>query len=296
MTAHAPEQDLEAPTLSDFVRCLDMTDSIGHVDHSERSRLAATSVILVSTALYAGVLYHVAGGPLAVQIQVVSQVVLLALAIALRSPAAVHITVLAFLTAAWSWSEVWPAYWPLVLLVPLLVYGVVACTVPALRSTVTWLRWGRLDRSVLPLTLLTVILSSCGLWLWFIIAEPDLGRFAGALPTTSVVYLVPIGLGFAVLNAAVEESIFRGILLQGLDRALGPGWLSLIIHALAFGLVHFRGVPDGWVGVAMAAVYGLMLGVIRRRSGGLLAPIVAHICADVVIFCILAFWIRQGVV
>jgi hypothetical protein len=232
---------------------------------------------------------------LAVGTQVGGQAVLMVLAIALRSSAAAHITILAFVTAVWLWSGAWPASWPFALLVPLLVYGVVAGAVLPLRGTITWLRRGRWDRSILALTLLTVVLSALGLWIWSINAEPDLSRFGRALPTTSVVYLVPIGLGFAVLNAAVEESIFRGIVLQALDSAFGRGWLSLAIHAMAFGLVHFRGVPDGWIGVAMAAAYGLMLGMVRRRSGGLLAPIVAHICADLVIFGILVVWIGQGV-
>ncbi len=259
---------------------------------SERSGFAAGAIIVVSTALYAGVLFHVLGESLAVSTQVGGQAVLMVLAIALRSSAAAHITVLALATAVWSWSGIWPAFWPFALLVPLLVYGVVAGAAPPLRGTITWLRCGRCDRSILPLTVLTVVLSAFGLWIWFVIVEPDLGRFARALPTTSVIYLIPIGLGFAVLNAAVEESIFRGIVLQALDSAFGRGWLSLVVHALAFGLVHFRGIPDGWIGVAMAAVYGLMLGAIRRRSGGLLGPIAAHICADLVIFGLLVPWIR----
>lgn len=38
----------------------------------------------------------------------------------------------------------------------------------------------------------------------------------------------------------------------------------------------------------MVFVYGLMLGAIRRRSMGMLAPWLAHVAADIVIFAILA--------
>jgi hypothetical protein len=38
----------------------------------------------------------------------------------------------------------------------------------------------------------------------------------------------------------------------------------------------------------MTFVYGIMLGTIRRRSQGMFAPWVAHACADMVIFVILA--------
>jgi len=37
-------------------------------------------------------------------------------------------------------------------------------------------------------------------------------------------------------------------------------------------------------GVFMVLVYGVMLGVIRRRSSGLLAPWIAHVMADIAFF------------
>jgi len=39
--------------------------------------------------------------------------------------------------------------------------------------------------------------------------------------------------------------------------------------------------------VALAAVYGLMLGAMRLRSGGLLAPWIAHVLTDLVIFVLI---------
>jgi membrane protease YdiL (CAAX protease family) len=41
-------------------------------------------------------------------------------------------------------------------------------------------------------------------------------------------------------------------------------------------------------GVAMAAVYGFFIGLIRHHSGGMLAPVVTHFFADLTIFIILA--------
>jgi hypothetical protein len=51
--------------------------------------------------------------------------------------------------------------------------------------------------------------------------------------------------------------------------------------------MHFRGVPGGAIGVALAATYGWMLGALWLRAGGMLAPIVAHVAADVVIMAIM---------
>jgi hypothetical protein len=37
----------------------------------------------------------------------------------------------------------------------------------------------------------------------------------------------------------------------------------------------------------MAGVYGFLIGIIRKQSGGMLAPIVTHTFADATIFAIL---------
>jgi hypothetical protein len=53
-------------------------------------------------------------------------------------------------------------------------------------------------------------------------------------------------------------------------------------------LAPANGVQRGLVGMALAAVYGLMTGHPRQRSGGLLAPWLVHVLADVTIVAILA--------
>lgn len=59
------------------------------------------------------------------------------------------------------------------------------------------------------------------------------------------------------------------------------------MQPIAFGCMHYRGVPGGGIGVALAATCGLILGVIRLHAGGLLAPIVAHVAAGAVIMAIM---------
>jgi membrane protease YdiL (CAAX protease family) len=73
------------------------------------------------------------------------------------------------------------------------------------------------------------------------------------------------------------------VILHALDRSLGPGFAALLLQALAFGAIHIRGFPRGWIGVGLACIYGLLMGVIRRRAGGMFAPWIAHVFTDVVI-------------
>ena len=255
--------------------------------------MPAAVVVLTSAVLLAGVLFHVLDEGTAVVVQAGGQGILLVLAVAFRSPGAVSVTILGLLAAVWAWIGIWPPYWPFAVLVPLAGYGLVVRLVPPLRGSTRWVRRGRMDRSVLWLTLLTVAISSAGLLTWFFLMDPDLGRFARALPSGGPLVLLPIGFGFALLNAVLEESVYRGILLEALDSTIGRAWMPLLIQALVFGSVHFRGVPDGWTGVTMATAYGLMLGVIRRQSRGMVGPIAAHVCADAVVFCMLVLWVAQ---
>jgi uncharacterized protein len=76
--------------------------------------------------------------------------------------------------------------------------------------------------------------------------------------------------------------------------SLGPGFAALLLQALAFGAIHIRGFPRGWFGVGLASIYGLLMGVIRRRAGGMFAPWIAHVFTDVVIAGIVLFLARPN--
>ncbi len=178
--------------------------------------------------------------------------------------------------------------WPLPAAAGLVGYVALALAVPALRPGLAWARWGRLDRGVLVWVAGSVALAAAGLVSWFVIAEPDIADLLQGLPRVPGWQLVLIAIAFSILNAAVEEAIYRGALLQGLDAALGAGWLAVVLQALAFGAVHLHGFPRGASGIALATVYGLMMGVLRRRSGGMLAPWLGHVAVDVTIIGILA--------
>jgi hypothetical protein len=56
--------------------------------------------------------------------------------------------------------------------------------------------------------------------------------------------------------------------------------------------MHVHGFPRGVSGVVLAGAWGGMLGKLRQRAGGLLAPVLAHIVADATIASIIILMAR----
>ena len=63
--------------------------------------------------------------------------------------------------------------------------------------------------------------------------------------------------------------------------------IIIILQAIVFAVAHLWGVPNGIIGMFLAFIYGIFLGVMRYLARGLLMPIVTHIAADMTIFIIL---------
>lgn len=177
-------------------------------------------------------------------------------------------------------------FWPLHLLLPLalmLALAPIGGWLPELR------RMCRLRPVSLEewLWIAAVALVACaGINLWLAIAEPDLGNVRAMLPPLSGPALVAAGIGFALVNAVLEEMVWRGILLRWLSSWIGWTW-AIALQAASFGLAHWNGVPSGWAGVLLAGGYGVVLGCLVRRSGTLLPAVAAHVIADLLIFAAL---------
>lgn len=81
-----------------------------------------------------------------------------------------------------------------------------------------------------------------------------------------------------LLGVAAEELLFRGWLLGALQDMLGSSW-AVLLSAIAFSGFHW------WAGGAQADVVslsnlmmgGLWFGLLAVRSGGILAPMAAHL-------------------
>jgi CAAX protease family protein len=199
-----------------------------------------------------------------------------------RCPAAASVAVFCIVCFVLAWSGV--RYSQLVLAVGLLVYALVVWRVPWLRRAANWVRWGSFGVDVRWLTAASGIAAAIGVWIWYVLLHPNIDDLVQTfVPAAPLWLLIVGGLLFSAVNAAVEEGAYRGVILHGLDSTVGPGIAALVLQAIAFGALHIGGFPRGWVGVGLATIYGLMIGIIRRRAGGMLAPWLAHVFTDVVI-------------
>lgn len=176
-----------------------------------------------------------------------------------------------------------PSMWVVNITLAVGAYLVLINAVPSLRSSRGWLRAGRADAATVIIMVATVVVSAGCLAGWRWLFDPDLGHYDETIPGVGPVLLVAGIAAFSLFNALAEEFVFRGIVWQGLSKAAASTVFVVFAQAVLFGLSHFRGFPSGAVGVGLATVYGLVLGVIRLRSGGLAAPVATHVFADLVI-------------
>ena len=177
-----------------------------------------------------------------------------------------------------------PAIWPLSQLMMLAPAAIAATLVPRLRPLTGWTR----GEVRLGLVLLVAVSSAAGLVAWTILAQPDLERAMAMVPEAPAAVLVLGAIGFAIVNATLEELVFRGVLQSSLAEATGSMPVAIVLAAAAFGLAHLHGVPNGWLGAAMAGTWALVLGWVRVRTRGLVTPILGHIVADLVIFALVS--------
>jgi hypothetical protein len=152
--------------------------------------------------------------------------------------------------------------------------------------------WGSVP--LLP-TLLTAAVTPGALVGWYLAVRPDLADVVETyLAVSAPAWLILLGAaGFALVNAALEEAVWRGILQPELAERFGPG-LAVGLQATSFGAAHAWGFPRGVAGVALVTAWGVLLGLLRARSRGLLAPWLAHVAADAVIAAIVLTLVAPG--
>ena len=180
--------------------------------------------------------------------------------------------------------------WPWIWLAPFLAYFTLVACVPRLRRTFGWLRAGNLSTPAVVATVAAATLTVLTLVLFHAVARPDVGGYRGVIPIDALGGTLAAGVIFTVVNATLEEFVFRGVLFDALRSQWGV-WVTLIGTALLFGLGHLHGYPPGVIGACLAVLFGFGMGVLRLWSGGLALPIVAHMAADATIYGIL---VRAG--
>ncbi|MEN0064982.1 MAG: CPBP family intramembrane glutamic endopeptidase [Myxococcota bacterium] len=155
-------------------------------------------------------------------------------------------------------------------------------------SMPTWPR-GAFGAPEALLTTACTTLAALALVAWWWWVDPTFDDLVGYIPAWQWPILLVGGLVFAMTNAALEEVLFRGLLLDVLRQDLALSTPAAIaVQAGVFGLLHLNGFPRGVSGVALATVYGVLMGLLRVRSGGLVAPWVGHVCINAGMFLTIA--------
>lgn len=154
---------------------------------------------------------------------------------------------------------------------------------------------GAVGRIVVGLILI-VVFHSCFHW------NKSFSALGLALPVLvivawNVIYHLMSGCGFvspsllpnAILCALApgifEEVIFRGILIDRLQKSGESTWYVLIASALLFGVIHLTNalgmdLPSLLVQALYSTVIGLFLGAIYIRSNDIATAILAHTAID----------------
>lgn len=173
--------------------------------------------------------------------------------------------------------------WPFHLLFPLVIAAMAARVwKPEVRLSLGW-RTGETASRMWLAAFAVSILAIAALVTWAELVQPDMQTFREMVPQGNLAVLISAALGFALLNATMEEMIWRGGIQSWLVGQSNTT-LAILIQGISFGTLHWAGFPSGWSGVALATIYGVMLGWLRHATSGLAAPIVAHILADLTIF------------
>lgn len=90
------------------------------------------------------------------------------------------------------------------------------------------------------------------------------------------------GWGLAIIAAAVvgapivEEVIYRQLVQTAVLRALNRPWLTVVLAAAGFALIHRLGGAVPWHALVPLFVFGLALGIAYARTGRIAIPIIAH--------------------
>lgn len=94
---------------------------------------------------------------------------------------------------------------------------------------------------------------------------------------------IPLILLFSFTNSLAEELIFRFGIVGGLFHNY-PKLTILIISAIFFGLPHYFGWPNGFLGVIMSGMLGYILCKATLETKGLSIAWTIHFVQDIIIF------------
>ena len=111
-----------------------------------------------------------------------------------------------------------------------------------------------------------------------------------SVPAGTLLLSVLVILLLVPFQAAAEEYVFRGLLMQALGSWVAFPLLALVLPTLLFTLGHLY---DIW-GLIDVAIFGLVAAWLTWRTGGLEAAIALHVANNVVVFLVLASGVGGG--
>lgn len=151
--------------------------------------------------------------------------------------------------------------------------------VSILHSVLFRLRWRWLAITFVPAAVVWVVTFAAQLGIG-IAAGEELLPFSTDVPTyllsvLIVVLLVPV-------QAATEEYLYRGVLLQSVGSWVRFAPVTILVSAVLFGFSH---AYDGW-GIATIVVMGVGFAYVAIRTGGLEAGIALHTVNNIAAFVV----------
>jgi membrane protease YdiL (CAAX protease family) len=121
-------------------------------------------------------------------------------------------------------------------------------------------------------TIIDFILIGIFSFLYFwLFGEPSVNTDIGTTWGSSSIEVILLFLSVAILTPIVEELMFRGYVLDSIQRMHGDK-VAILVSALLFGLIHLW--PPFLIGSAF--IGGLIYGWLRIKTGSLLTPIACH--------------------
>jgi membrane protease YdiL (CAAX protease family) len=144
-------------------------------------------------------------------------------------------------------------------------------------------RWNRLFTSGLVWLILSAVY-------FFIYLKADPSNFTLKNTSGTLILLVIVSLIFVPFQAAFEEVLFRGYLMQGSAVLTRNRWLPILITSVLFGLMHaFNPEVEEFGFFTMMPQYilfGLIFGIITVLDDGIEAALGAH-AANNIFLCIM---------
>lgn len=101
-----------------------------------------------------------------------------------------------------------------------------------------------------------------------------------AAQVSGTVTMVAVAIGVVVLGPVAEELLYRGLTFRIVLQSGAPSWMAVTVSAALFAATHLADPAlfslAGVVTLSALFAFGLFLGVLRVRTGGLGAPIFVH--------------------